>query len=405
MSARISWTTQLECSERGPKPQLNNAIRVLQLDPLWGPDRLWYDEFLGRVQLANSPTREWADEDDTRLTAYMQDTCGLAGIKESLVASAVRYIAKQQRVKHCVRDWLTAQVWDDEPRIDQLFQRYWGALVTAEQPQDYLCAVSRNFMLSLCARVRVPGCKADCMVVLEGRQGVGKERSLTALAGPWYMVSQYPVTSIDFFRAIPGKWIIEIGEMDSFNRGEKERIKLAVSTPVDRYRTPNARHARDVPRQCQFVGTTNKDDWGNDDTGLRRFWPVRCGRIDVDAIDRDRAQLFAEAWHRLHEPGASWWQMPTSTLHVQADRQVDDVWTSTVLSAIQFQSDVAIADILRDTLKIRDADMTRLHQLRVGSILSLAGWTKRPARREGRLQKRWFSPDSPPEEGEQGNEG
>lgn len=390
----LCWAELLDCnpSNHVPRSTLANAVTVLQHDPLWGPDALHYDEFLGRVLTRDGDAlREWRDDDDTRVTVYMQQTIGLLTVAESQVSSAVRYVARQ-RTRHCVRDYLDALQWDDIPRIAHAFEDFWGANPTADQPSDYLRAVSANFFIALIARVRRPGCKADHMPVFEGQQGIGKERALTALGGPWYMVSQYAVGNIDFLRSLPGKWIVEIGELDSFSRSEKERVKVVISSAEDRYRTPNARHAHDAKRQCIFAGTTNKDDWGNDDTGLRRFWPVTCGQINVEGLRAMRDQLFAEA-DVLFTAGATWWETPASTLLVQAERQADDVWTVTVLDFVRMRADVAIADVLRDALKIRDADMTRLHQLRVGSILALAGWKKRPARRDGKLCKRWFSPD------------
>jgi len=37
--------------------------------------------------------------------------------------------------------------------------------------------------------------------------------------------------------------------------------------------------------------------------GNRRFWPVRCGQVDVDGIHRDRDQLWAEAYQRYRQGG------------------------------------------------------------------------------------------------------
>lgn len=390
--SRISWATVLDCTANGPRSTLANAVAVLQRDPQWGADCFHYDEFLDRVRITNSPTREWRDDDDTRLAVYLQDVIQMRTISEGQTASAVRYVARQ-RTRHCVRDWFTTLRWDGTPRIAHAFEDYWGAEPSARQPCEYVRAVSANLFLGIIARILQPGCQLDTMVIFEGPQGIGKSRALRVLGGEYYMLASESVTHKDFFQSLPGKLIVEIGEMDAFSRAERERVKLAISTPSDRYRSSYGRRAEDHPRQCVFVGTTNRDDYGNDDTGLRRFLPVLCGVIDVVGLTAQRDQLFAEAYQRL-QAGEPWWLTPDIlTLAVQRDRQAEDVWTLTVLEWVIGKADVTSAEVLTGALKLRLSEMTRAEQLRIGSILRLAGWKRQTIRREGQPVKAWSAPD------------
>ncbi len=391
MSRSISWTTILECTGAGPRSTLANAVAVLQRDPLWSGLVFWYDEFLDRVLIANSPVREWRDDDDTRVAIHMQEVIKMSGLSESQAASAVRYVARQ-RTRHCVREEFEALVWDRVPRLEHALEDYWGAEASAQQPSEYLRAVSANLFLGMVARVFRPGCQLDTMVIFEGPQGIGKSRALRILGGSYYMLAAESVTHKDFFQSFPGKLIIEVGEMDAFSRADRERIKLAISTPIDRYRSSYGRRAEDHPRQCIFIGTTNRDDYGNDDTGLRRFLPVRCGLIDCERFALARPQLLAEAVHRF-KAGEAWWHTPVDpTLAVQRDRQADDIWTVDVLTWLIGRADVTSAEVLAGALKVRLSDMDRMAQLRVGSILRLAGWKRQTIRREGHVVKAWVSP-------------
>lgn len=384
----VAWETVLSCTQSGPRSTLANAVSVLQRDPAWGPDVFWHDEFLDRVLIANSPIREWRDDDDTRLTVYLQQTIAMATMSETHTASAVRYVARQ-RSRHCVRDYFSALSWDQIPRIALALEDHWGAIPNDDQPVDYLRAVSANLFLGIVARVVRPGCQLDNMVVFEGPQGIGKSRALRALGGAWYMLAAESVTHKDFFQSLPGKLIVEIGELDAFSRAERERVKLAISTPSDRYRSSYGRRAEDHPRQCIFVGTTNRTDYGNDETGLRRFWPVICGEIAVPTLLASRDQLFAEAYHRI-VAGEAWWQTPpVPTLAVQRDRQHVDVWATRVLDWMIGKPNATTEEILEGAIKMRVADMTRAESTRIASIMRLAGWESGTVRRQGQPVRAW----------------
>jgi predicted P-loop ATPase len=75
------------------------------------------------------------------------------------------------------------------------------------------------------------------------------------------------------------------------------------------------------------VGTTNQDKYLQDDTGNRRFIPIRVvGKINIARLQQERDQLFAEAV-ALYQQGQSWWQYPAlETRVVQETRYVGDPW-------------------------------------------------------------------------------
>ena len=99
---------------------------------------------------------------------------------------------------------------------------------------------------------------------------------------------------------------MEMAELAGIRSAIDEKIKAYISNRTDVYREPYARASVGVPRQQVFIGTTNADSYLNDPTGNRRFWPVKVGTIDLDALTRDRDQLWAEAVARF-DAGEAWW--------------------------------------------------------------------------------------------------
>jgi predicted P-loop ATPase len=363
----------LETTKSGPSANENNAMRVLENHPDLR-DLLWFDEFLGRIMTTGpAGAREWTDADDVRLTVSMQRDLGMTRTKVSHVRAAVIGYAFAH-VRNCAKEWISGLKWDGIERIHAFFPDSFGTPDTA-----YARAVGRNFWVSLVARVFRPGCKVDTMVILEGGQGAGKSSVLKAIGGEWFTVQHESITGKGFFEVLQGKMLVEIAEMDAFGKAEVTRVKQVVSTETDRYRESYGRYAKDHPRHSIFVGTTNKDDWNRDETGARRFWPIRCvGAIDLVSVRRNREQLFAEALAALNA-GASWWEMPESeTLAEQDARRDEDPWAQEVRDWVAdiYRTEVTVTDVLRDGLGLRRVEMGKPQQMRVGAILRGFGWTK-----------------------------
>lgn len=391
------WLGQLDCTERGPRPNLANAVRVIDKDPTLGPDILWYDEFRDRVMVARGhPPRPWTPEDDYRLTVYMQDKeIGISLLQDSIVKKAVLMRAKS-RTRHCVRDYLLALQWDGVPRLAHALEDHWGVECSPRQPVDYVRAVSANLFRGLVARILVPGCKLDEMVVFEGRTGAKKSMALEVLGGEWHGVAHTRVTEKDFFQDLQGKWIMVVEELDSFSKAQVERIKTVITTRRDTFRGSYDPRSTDHARQCALAGTTNRDDWGHDETGLRRFMPIVVGNITPDSLTAARDQLFAEAI-TCHLAGCPWWIYPETAAEVQALRQDYDEWTSLIVPWAQLQilggaTHITVGAALAGAVKIEASKVDKVAQMRAGRILALSGWTRSLNRVNGIPMRIWFPP-------------
>jgi putative DNA primase/helicase len=214
-----------------------------------------------------------------------------------------------------LQKYLKGLHWDGKRRLRRWLFKYLNAddaLIGDElKSRDavrYLEKVGAKTLVAAVARAFQPGCQVDTMTILEGPQGLLKSTVWRVLGGEWFTDAYLHLQDKDAFAIIQGMWIVEWSELEALTRAEASTVKRFLTTHKDRYRTWYGRRAGDVPRTCVFVGTVNQEEYLKDIEN-RRFWPVRCGRIDIAALRRDRDQLWAEAvrWYRR---GLSWWVRP-----------------------------------------------------------------------------------------------
>ncbi len=373
----LKWGMQL-AANKTPHTNLHNAARILESDPAY-KGRIYYDEFLQRVIRRNSPAREWEDKDDLEATRHIQDLLMMPKMGRDVVSQAVISVA-HQHPRNCVREWMDGLKWDGTPRVDAFFADCFGAEMT-----DYSQAASRNFWISMVARVYRPGCKVDNMVILEGDQGVGKSTALQIIGGDWFAEQHESATNPKAFAEIlQGKLLIEISEMDAFTNAEVSRVKQTVSCQADRFRASYGRHAVDHPRTCVFVGTTNKDEWNRDETGARRFWPIRCSEVNLEAITTHRTQLFAEAVKR-QKANESYWIMPSEATKAEQDERFSgDAWLEQIMTILKGEASITTAKIA-DKLPIPLERRDRGSEMRIGKCLRFLRWERKRERLESGL--------------------
>ena len=207
--------------------------------------------------------------------------------------TAVRTLANHHRF-HPVRDYLDGLHWDSMSRIDT-----WLTTYGEVEDNEYVRAVGALVLTAAVRRVRQPGCKFDEILVLENpEQGNNRSSALQVLAveREWFS-DNLPLgaSAKETIEALSGHWILEASELQGMRKGDIDKVKAFASRDTDRARMAYDRAVTEARRQCVIIGTTNSERYLRDLTGNRRFWPVRTGRFDLDALKRDRDQLWAEA--------------------------------------------------------------------------------------------------------------
>ncbi len=407
-----NWKISLVCGEKGPKPTLGNCIHAMSLSLEWR-GVLAFNSFDGSVvKLREPPMRdterpegyelgEWNDTDSSLACAWLSRIAGV-NISPQLAGRAAYAVAQQKRF-HPVTDYLKSLAWDGRVRLPGFLSAYFGA-----SPSQYVEAVGTKWMVSAVARVFDPGCKVDHALVLEGSQGIGKSSALEALTSmPWFSDTPIVFGEKDSYEALRGVWIYELAELSALRRSDVEAQKAYISKRHDRYRRPYGEGPTTWKRQVVFAGTTNDERYLIDPTGNRRFWPVRCGKIEMAAIARDRDQLWAESVVRYQQKET--WHLDTIELVQaasveQAERVSEDDWETLVVRWLETEKaktmilhgeGISIADVLTTALGMRMDAIGRAESTRMGIIFRKLGWSmpRRVTLSNGTRERRVFPPE------------
>ena len=283
-----AWMINLQTTQQGAIKQTIDNIRIiLDNDPLL-KGRFALNKFAGRGEVlgplpweANGKRRLWSDTDSNGLYWYLEKRYDIT--KRGNIDAALDIHASTHAFND-VQDYIDGLMWDGVPRLDTVFIDYLGA-----EDNEYNRAVCRKAFTAAIARAMEPGCKYDNMLILCGRQGLGKSTLLDKMSRGWFNDSIRTFEGKEASELLQGVWLVEVAELDAFRRTDVARIKQFLSLRADRYRAAYGRNVKELPRCCAFFGTCNQMDFLQDMTGNRRFWPVDVG---VQPTTKD-------VWHHL----------------------------------------------------------------------------------------------------------
>lgn len=131
----------------------------------------------------------------------------------------------------------------------------------------------------------------DIVPILEGPQGLGKTTFCRWLACEDVLYIdlgsglKQSFGSEETAKKVRGRLIAEIGEMKIMRNADAvEQIKSFISMKVASVNVKYVEDTKDIPMTVSFIGTSNPDQYLSDDTGNRRFWPVKMKKIDLQFL-------------------------------------------------------------------------------------------------------------------------
>ncbi|KAA8389678.1 virulence-associated E family protein [Acetobacter tropicalis] len=378
---RPAWLDDCQVDDRGqPIPNVANVLLALRADEQFSSsfalDEMQCMPFLMKQlgpQAEPFKARPLTDEDVTVVQEALQ-LAGLRRISKDVTFQAISRVAYERRF-HPVRAYLNGLKWDGIPRLVTWLTDYIGADLT-----DYTQGIGRMFLIGLIARIMKPGCKMDYMLVLEGQQGARKSTACAILGGDWYSDSLPDLkTGKDVPVHLRGKWVIEIAELSALGKAENELLKSFLTRTTERYRPPYGRMEVVEPRQCILIGTTNKSVYLSDETGGRRYWPVKVGKIDTELLAQGRDQLLAEAVDAFRK-GEQWWPDGDFERHIirpeQEERFEVDEWEGLIANHLLGQKKTTIQRVAYDALGFENKKIGTSEQRRIAKVMERLGWKR-----------------------------
>jgi predicted P-loop ATPase len=378
-----------------PVANTANAITMLRTSREW-QGVFAFDRMASRIMLLNHVPdiagrnrndfrpRPLADADVVKAQEWMQRN-GFPTIRKDSVADAIGAVA-EERGFDPLEDKLRSLAWDGVPRIEGWLLDYCGASTTGVQPESYIKAVGRCWLISAAARALRPGCKVDSALVLVGPQGIGKSTAGRILGYDWFSDALPPVHSKDASDHLRGVWLVEFGEMATASRADVEELKAFITRTVERFRPAYGRLEVEYPRRNVFFGTSNRDAFLKDETGNRRFWPVEVTKVDALRLTADRDQIWAEAVHAF-DTGQHW--------HLNEEESRLAVTQAAAFVVVDERSELLVQKLVgRSTvtalecLELLGMRNEKKEQMEVAGMLRSIGWVKK----SNGTRKFWAAP-------------
>ena len=345
--------------------------------------KLWENLFTGTLQFDD---RDYTDTDDTKIALWVDKAYNIR-YSDAVVAGIAKLVGEDNG-RNPLQEWLGSLKWDGVKRTGS-----WIVEATGCKDTKLHRMMGHKWLIQAIARAMQPGVKADCVLILIGKQGARKSSLLAKLATrDYFSDTPLDIGSANAYTQIQRAWIYEVAELDSVRRSANSATKAFISAQEDTYRPAYGRRAVTIKRHTVFAGTTNDMQFMNDSTGSRRYWPVQVGEIDMKWVAQNRDQLWAEAIVEYNS-GVNWWleQEWEEVREVESGHyQQEDPWHEVVRSWLTTSfGEFTIRHVMEDALKLDKHQMSRIAEMRTADVLRALGCSRKRKRQGSHRVYAW----------------
>lgn len=381
---------------------ISNVTMAVRRPDLTGMD-VRHDEFKDEIVFSTNDTdwQQFLDADYSRLRIILEKA-GFKPVGRELIRDVVHMVSDDNRFDTAIA-WLNTLKWDGAPRVGLFMVNYFGSDDT-----DYNNSVGLYLWSAMAGRVLVPGIKADMVPILVGEQGTKKSSTVAAMvpSADFFTEVSFHESDDDLARKMRGRLVAEIGELRGLHTRELESIKAFITRTHENWVPKYREFAVQFPRRIVFVGTTNKDEFLADETGNRRWLPVKTGECDIDAVTNDRLQLWAEAREIFKRDGINYQVAEHLAKDVHAEHTITDPWAEAIhqwLDESEALTDVkpldkgyvTVGEVASSALQIDTRNLGKREEMRIGNSLRECGLLRVRKYIEGKVKRVWIK-DVPP---------
>lgn len=385
-----------------PKASIGNVVLMLERGQCKLGWRVAWDNFIGETMISEvgqTAWREVADADYTRLRVRFEETdVGFKPVSKEMVRDALDLAAERHQFDSA-QLWLTKEVpeWDGVERIASFWSRYFAC-----EDSEYTRACGRYIWTAMAGRVINPGVQADMAPVLIGSQGLRKSSGVQTLVPDPSFFFEVDLTrkDDDLARQMRGKLVGELDELRGLGKRDVDHMKSLVTRRYERWVPKYREKEVCFPRRCVLIGTTNNHEFLIDETGHRRFLPLECGEVDVEALQADRGQLWAEARETYKQNGVLHFEAERLAQRYHQAHVIEDPWQAAIerwlesdplnVGKTRGEQPFTTDEVMREALQIPTGSASGLTGSRVASVLRRLGYEqKRKASDSGVRVRKW----------------